>query len=54
VLELLEVATDGLALAGATRKQSPSDLRQTIANFDELAAALEGSELEGELHAVGP
>jgi LPS sulfotransferase NodH len=46
-------AGDGTAApAGATRKQNPSDLRQLIANFHELAAALRGSELEAELHAV--
>ena len=53
LLEHLDVTPDGAALAGATRRQSPTDLRQSIANFDELAAALEGSELESELHAVG-
>jgi LPS sulfotransferase NodH len=52
VLSFLQVAADGAPLAGATRKQSPSDLRRSIANFDELAEALRGSELEGELHAV--
>lgn len=53
VLELLEVAADGPALAGATRKQNPTDLRRLVANFDELAAALRGTELESELHDVG-
>jgi LPS sulfotransferase NodH len=53
VLEHLDVAADASALAGATRRQSPIDLRGSIANFDELAAALQGTELEGELHAVG-
>jgi LPS sulfotransferase NodH len=51
VLRFLAVAPEGAALTGATRKQNPTDLRQLIANFDQLAAALEGTELESELHA---
>jgi LPS sulfotransferase NodH len=54
ILEFLQVSADGPPLAGATRKQNPSDLRRLIANFDELAEALRGSELEGELSAVDP
>jgi LPS sulfotransferase NodH len=52
ILDFLEVAPDPAALTGATHKQNPTDLRQLIANFDQLAAALRGSELEAELHAV--
>jgi len=52
VLRFLEVAVAEATLQGATRKQNPTDLRQLIANFDQLAAALQGTELEGELHAL--
>jgi LPS sulfotransferase NodH len=52
VLRFLAVATEGSALTGATRKQNSSDLRQLIANFDQLAEALRGTELESELHAI--
>lgn len=36
-------------LTGATRKQTPRDLRATIVNFHALAGALRGGELESEL-----
>jgi hypothetical protein len=34
-------------------KQNSTDLRQLVDNFDELAEALNGSELEAELHDRG-
>jgi len=52
ILRFLAVADGGAALSGATRKQHPTDLRDLIANFDQLAAALRGTELESELHAI--
>lgn len=41
------------SLRAATRKQNPSNLRQLISNFDELAMELRSSDLEDELHAIG-
>lgn len=38
-------------LHAETRKQNATDLREIILNFDEVAAALRGTELEAELHA---
>lgn len=49
ILEHLEV-DPGAPLHAATRKQNPRDLRNLIANFDELAAALGESDLAAELH----
>lgn len=37
----------------ASVKQNPTDLRQLVENFGELAHWLAGSELEAELHALG-
>jgi LPS sulfotransferase NodH len=48
ILEFLD-ADPTAELQGATRRQSPACLRDLIANFDELAAALQGTELEGDL-----
>jgi LPS sulfotransferase NodH len=39
-------------LKAETRKQNATDLRQIILNFAEVAAALRGTELEAELHAL--
>lgn len=39
-------------LKAETRKQNATDLRQIILNFDEVAAALQGTELEAELYAL--
>lgn len=50
VLEALGLpAEDAVSLVPATRKQSPDDLSCRITNFDELAAALQGTGLEHEL-----
>jgi LPS sulfotransferase NodH len=50
MLQFLGVAPDASALAPATRKQNPKDLRDIISNYAQLEAALAGSELEAELH----
>ena len=50
MLRFLGVAPDASALAPATRKQNPKDLRDIISNYTQLEAALAGSELEAELH----
>jgi hypothetical protein len=39
------------SLSAVTSRQNPAPLRDLIANFDELARELAGSELEAELHA---
>ncbi len=38
---------------GRTWKLTPGSLRETVANFDDLSRALQGSDLEAELHAAG-
>lgn len=48
-LEFLAVSPRVRDLTGATRKQNPRDLRDLIANFDELASRLRGTDLEQEL-----
>lgn len=53
VCEFLGVTPDAAGVKAATRKQNPADLRQVIANFDELAQALAGTELESELFEAG-
>ena len=50
VFDFLGVGT--AELRAETRKQNATDLRQVILNFDEVAAALQGTELEAELHAL--
>jgi 3,4-dihydroxy 2-butanone 4-phosphate synthase/GTP cyclohydrolase II len=50
VLRFLGVATDR-ELVGETRQQHAEPLRDLISNYDELAAALRGSDLEAELQA---
>jgi LPS sulfotransferase NodH len=52
-LRFLGVTDRPELLAGATRRQNPEPLRELIANFDELAAELAGSDLAAELHAGG-
>jgi LPS sulfotransferase NodH len=39
-------------LHAETRKQNATDLREILLNFDEVAAALRGTELEAELYAL--
>lgn len=53
VFEHLGVEAGAAGLKAATRKQNPDDLAALIANFDELAEALAGTELEGELFEAG-
>ncbi len=53
-LRFLGVDRPELPLHGATRKQNPEALRTLITNFEELAAELQGSDLESELHAPDP
>jgi len=43
-----------IPLQGATRKMNPCDLRELVAGYDELAAALRGTELADELSDPGP
>jgi len=50
VFDVLEV--EPAALHAETRKQNATDLREIIVNFAEVAAALRGTELEPELHAL--
>ena len=53
LLEFLEIAAPHPKLAAASVKQNPTDLRETIANFDELAARLPDDELIAELRDRG-
>lgn len=52
-LRFLGVEPPPEGLREATRKQNPADLRHTIANFEGLAALLQGTALEGDLYASG-
>jgi LPS sulfotransferase NodH len=49
MLRFLGVAPDASALAPATRKQNPKDLRDIVSNYAQLEALLAGSEFEPEL-----
>ncbi|HEX8282873.1 MAG TPA: Stf0 family sulfotransferase [Pyrinomonadaceae bacterium] len=49
ILRFLGVAVTAHALKPATRKQNPGHLRDLISNYEQLEAALVGSELEAEL-----
>lgn len=53
IFEFLGVDPGAAGLKAATRKQNPAGLEALIANFDELAEALAGTELESELHEAG-
>ena len=53
-LRFLGVEHPQTPLHGATRKQHPEPLRALIANFEELAVELRGSDLEPELYAPDP
>ena len=48
LLKYLKVVPDNILKAG-TRRQNPAPLRMLIANFEELAKALQGSDLEKDL-----
>lgn len=53
LLAFLDLEEPQGGLSGMTRKQGKRDLRAMIANFDELATELAGSDLEAELHDRG-
>ena len=53
LLRFLEVGNSEQPLTPASVKQNPTDLRQSVSNFEELAVALEGSDLQSELHDTG-
>lgn len=53
LLEFLAVTSPELALTAASVKQNPTNLSETIANFDELADELAGGELLAELYDRG-
>jgi LPS sulfotransferase NodH len=50
ILSFLDLDMPEGGLRGATRKQGRGDLRDAIANFEQLARHLAGSELAAELH----
>ncbi|HYL97667.1 MAG TPA: hypothetical protein VEZ90_01845 [Blastocatellia bacterium] len=52
ILRFLRVDPTQADLVPRTRKQTPRDLRTIIANFDEVASALRGSDLYGQLCSV--
>jgi LPS sulfotransferase NodH len=52
ILNFLRVAASGHELKAATHKQTARDLREVLMNFEELAEALAGTDLETELHSV--
>ncbi len=52
ILKFLEVSPIAWPLTPGTRKQNSTDLRDLISNFTELDAALAGSELHAEMHAL--
>ena len=54
MLRFLDVAERPELLKGGTRKQNPYPLSETIANFEQLARELRGSDLEAELYADDP
>ncbi|MEM7353887.1 MAG: hypothetical protein AAF657_24010 [Acidobacteriota bacterium] len=51
--DFLGVSPQAESLKEATRKQNPKDLRQLVANFEQLASDLRGTDLEAELHDRG-
>jgi hypothetical protein len=53
LLRFLEVRDCEHDLTPASVKQNPMDLRQSVSNFEELAVALDDSELEAELRDGG-
>ncbi len=53
ILALLGIAGRPSQPAGQTWKLAPTSLRDVVANFNELAAALAGTDLEAELHDDG-
>ena len=53
LLAFLTLSEPSEGLSGMTTKQGSKDLRRLIANFDELAAELAGTELAAELHDLG-
>jgi len=53
LLGFLGLSEPGGGLRGITRKQTPKDLRSIVANFEELAAELAGTDFEAELHDRG-
>lgn len=51
-LEFLGVDDRKILLVGRSIKQNPSDLRRLVKNFDEIAKALRGTELDGDLRCA--
>ncbi len=49
LLQFLEVSPDDVTLRPGSVKQNSDDVRQLVANFEELRLQLQGTELEGEL-----
>ncbi|PHY21106.1 hypothetical protein [Caulobacter sp. BP25] len=52
-LALLGLEGEPARPEGQTWKLTPTSLRDTVENFDDLSRALRGSDLEAELHALG-
>ncbi len=49
ILEFLGISESAVSLRGSTRKQNPKDLRQLIANFEDLCERLRGTSFEDEI-----
>jgi hypothetical protein len=53
ILEFLGVRDVDQQLRAASIKQNPTDLRDSISNFSELAARLQDRDLKDKLHDCG-
>jgi hypothetical protein len=53
LLRFLDLEREGVFLEARSVKQNPRDLREVVANFDDLAEALEGDPLRKELFDLG-
>ena len=53
LLRFLDLEPEGAFLEARSVKQNPRDLRELVANFEDLAAALEGDPLREELFDLG-
>jgi LPS sulfotransferase NodH len=54
LLQFLKQSTDFGTLSIASVKQNPAALKDMVENFDELAAALKGTDLESDLYTLDP
>lgn len=52
LLEFLDVDDRTVPLAGRSIKQNPNDLRRLVANYNEVAELLRGTDLDGELRGM--